>query len=56
MYTLPPNKQLKIQSMTKMIEAGCLEIFNKTLKQSKNKELEELIATITVSIVQTSNI
>merc|ERR1719384_368090 len=54
MFTLPQNKQLKVKCMTMMIEAGILEIFNQTLKQSKNKELEELVATITVSIVQTS--
>ena len=54
MFTLPQNKQLKVECMTKMIEAGLLELFNKTLKQSKNKQLEELIATIVVSMVQTS--
>eukprot|EP01083_Nonionella_stella_P085882 238281_1 len=54
MYTLPQNKQLKVRAFTMMIEAGLLQIFNKTLKESKNRELEELIATITVSIVQTS--
>lgn len=54
MYKLPQNKQLKIKAMTKMIDKGILQIFNNTLKNSKNRELEELVATITVSIVQTS--
>jgi len=54
MFTLPPNKQLKVDSMSKMIDAGLLKIFNATLRASKNRELEELICTVVVSIVQTS--
>jgi len=54
MYTLPPNKQLKITCMNKMIEQGVLDVFNRTLADSKNPALEELVATVTVSIVQTS--
>jgi len=55
MFTLPQNnKQLKVTAMGKMMDAGLLEIFNATLKASKDRELEELVATITVSIVQTS--
>merc|ERR1712087_327883 len=53
-FTLPPDKQLKVQSMNMMIDAGLLDIFNRTLKQSKDRGLEELVATITVSIVRTS--
>eukprot|EP01083_Nonionella_stella_P199366 731113_1 len=54
MFTLPPNQPLKMEAMNAMIDAGLLKIFNQTLKDSKNRELEELIATIVVSMVQTS--
>ena len=55
MFTLPQNnKKLKVQSMGQMMDAGLLDIFNATLKESKDRELEELVATITVSLVQTS--
>merc|ERR1740123_792367 len=38
MFTLPPNKQLKVDSMSKMIDAGLLKIFNATLRASKNRD------------------
>lgn len=41
-FTLPKdNKQLKVESMSKMIGVGLLEIFNQTLKHCKNRELQE---------------
>jgi len=55
MFTLPKdNKQLKVTAMGKMIDVGVLDIFNATLRDSKDRGLEELVATITVSFVQTS--
>jgi len=39
MFTLPQNKQLKVQCMTKMIDAGLLKLFNETLKQSKKQRI-----------------
>merc|ERR1712154_197521 len=54
MFTLPPNKQLKVECINKMMDAGLLSLFNQTLKASKNRELEELICTVVVSMVQTS--